>query len=249
MTVAENAGFDYPRRHHGEPGSRKVLFIHGFTGAPATMDPQIEAAVRAGYDVYAPLLRGHGTTLEDMLPTRYEDYLDDARHALDDLAAGESQVALVGISMGGTLAIDLGLSDPRVERMVLINPLVLPPAESYMELLDQLLAAGMEVAPAVGSDIADPEVKEASYDGAPVRAAKSLFMNTARIAPRVSGLAMPILLFNSLQDHVVPVESGVYLAENAVSVRRVALERSYHVATLDYDKELITEAMLKFLAS
>ena len=74
-------------------------------------------------------------------------------------------------------------------------------------------------------------------------------MNTARIAPRVGELAMPILLFSSLQDHVVPVESGVYLAETARSVRRVVLDRSYHVATLDYDKELITEGMLEFLAS
>ena len=247
--MADQAGFDAPRRHRGAPGSRKVLFIHGFTGAPATLEPQIEAAAAAGYDLYAPLLRGHGTSLDDMVPTRYEDYLDDARRAMDDLAGGESSVMVVGISMGGTLAIDLGLSDSRVERMVLINPLVLPPADSYLTLLDQLLEAGVEVAPAVGSDIADPEVREASYDGSPIRAARSLFLNTARVAPRVGELKMPILLFSSLQDHVVPVESGEYLAAQAASVKRVVLERSYHVATLDYDKELITQETLDFLAS
>ena len=247
--MADQAGFDAPRRHRGAPGSRKVLFIHGFTGAPATLEPQIEAAAAAGYDLYAPLLRGHGTSLDDMVPTRYEDYLDDARRAMDDLAGGESPVMVVGISMGGTLAIDLGLSDSRVERMVLINPLVLPPADSYLTLLDQLLEAGVEVAPAVGSDIADPEIREASYDGSPIRAARSLFLNTARVAPRVGELKMPILLFSSLQDHVVPVESGEYLTAQAASVKRVVLERSYHVATLDYDKELITQEMLDFLAS
>ena len=247
--MADQAGFDAPRRHRGAPGSRKVLFIHGFTGAPATLEPQIEAAAAAGYDLYAPLLRGHGTSLDDMVPTRYEDYLDDARRAMDDLAGGESSVMVVGISMGGTLAIDLGLSDSRVERMVLINPLVLPPADSYLTLLDQLLEAGVEVAPAVGSDIADPEVREASYDGSPIRAARSLFLNTARVAPRVGELKMPILLFSSLQDHVVPVESGEYLTAQAASVKRVVLERSYHVATLDYDKDLITKGMLDLLAS
>ncbi|MDA8115856.1 MAG: alpha/beta fold hydrolase [Actinomycetota bacterium] len=247
--MTDLAGFDAPRRHTGGPDSRKVLFIHGFTGAPATMDPQIEAAAAAGYDVYAPLLRGHGTSLDDMVPTRYEDYLEDAQRALDELAGGDAPVTVVGISMGGTLAVDLGLSDPRVERMVLINPLVLPPAEGYLALLDQLLEAGVEVAPAVGSDIADPAIKEASYDGAPIRAARSLFLNTARVAPRVSELAMPILLFSSLQDHVVPAESGEYLAAEAGSVKRILLERSYHVATLDYDKDLITREMLEFLAS
>ncbi len=216
--MADQAGFDAPRRRRGVPGSRKVLFIHGFTGAPATLEPQIEAAAAAGYDLYVPLLRGHGTSLDDMVPTRYEDYLEDARRAMDDLAGGESPVMVVGISMGGTLAIDLGLSDSRVERMVLINPLVLPPADSYLTLLDQLLEAGVEVAPAVGSDIADPEIREASYDGSPIRAARSLFLNTARVAPRVGELQMPILLFSSLQDHVVPVESGEYLTAQAASV-------------------------------
>ncbi len=247
--MADQAGFDAPRRRRGVPGSRKALFIHGFTGAPATLEPQIEAAAAAGYDLYVPLLRGHGTSLDDMVPTRYEDYLEDARRAMDDLAGGESPVMVVGISMGGTLAIDLGLSDSRVERMVLINPLVLPPADSYLTLLDQLLEAGVEVAPAVGSDIADPEIREASYDGSPIRAARSLFLNTARVAPRVGELQMPILLFSSLQDHVVPVESGEYLTAQAASVKRVVLERSYHVATLDYDKDLITKEMLDFLAS
>ena len=50
---------------------------------------------------------------------------------------------------------------------------------------------------------------------------------------------------NSPQDHVVEPAQSDYLAANyGGTVERLTLERSYHVATQDYDKELIfTEAV------
>ena len=47
----------------------------------------------------------------------------------------------------------------------------------------------------------------------------------------------------SPQDHVVEPGNSDILAEGVSGpVERVTLERSYHVATLDYDKELIERA-------
>ena len=47
---------------------------------------------------------------------------------------------------------------------------------------------------------------------------------------------------NSPQDHVVPPSNSEHLAATLGGpVERVTLERSYHVATLDYDRELIEE--------
>ena len=53
---------------------------------------------------------------------------------------------------------------------------------------------------------------------------------------------MPLLLFTSVQDHVVqPSDSDALAATYGGSVERVMLERSYHVATQDYDKDIIFE--------
>ena len=58
---------------------------------------------------------------------------------------------------------------------------------------------------------------------------------------------MPLLLMTSPQDHVVEPEQSDFLADHyGGPVERVALERSYHVATQDYDKELIFERAVEF---
>jgi carboxylesterase len=60
-------------------------------------------------------------------------------------------------------------------------------------------------------------------------------------------VACPVLILNSPQDHVVePVNSDLLAEGVAGPVERVTLERSYHVATLDYDKDLINERAVEF---
>jgi carboxylesterase len=52
----------------------------------------------------------------------------------------------------------------------------------------------------------------------------------------------------SPQDHVVPPANSDHLASLVAGpVERVTLERSYHVATLDYDKDLIAERAAVFV--
>jgi carboxylesterase len=55
-------------------------------------------------------------------------------------------------------------------------------------------------------------------------------------------MTMPLVLLTSPQDHVVdPGQSEALAAAYGGPLERVTLERSYHVATLDYDKDLIHE--------
>ena len=60
-------------------------------------------------------------------------------------------------------------------------------------------------------------------------------------------MKMPLLLFTSVQDHVVtPTDSDALMAEFGGPKEQVMLERSYHVATQDYDKEIIFEGAVAF---
>jgi carboxylesterase len=62
-------------------------------------------------------------------------------------------------------------------------------------------------------------------------------------------ITCPLLLFTSPQDHVVPPTDSDYLAEQVSGpVERVSCDRSYHVATIDYDKDMIIERSLEFVA-
>lgn len=229
-------------------GTEGVLVLHGFTGSPQSMRPIAHSLAARGYSVELPLWPGHGTAVEDMVPTRWPDWSEAAERAYEDLASRCSSVALVGLSMGGTLACFLAENHPEVTGLALVNPLVEPPADSFRDILKGLLDEGMEVAPGIGSDIAEPGKKEISYEGSPIRAALSLFEGVDDVAAKLDRLTAPILLLTSREDHVVPTTSGDFLQERvSAKVERVWLERSYHVATLDYDAQEIVERVSDFV--
>ena len=71
----------------------------------------------------------------------------------------------------------------------------------------------------------------------------------AAMGDRYRELRMPILLYTSAQDHVVEPSSSEHLANTAGGpVEHVWLERSYHVATQDYDRDLISAGAAEFVA-
>ncbi|MGD0321290.1 MAG: alpha/beta fold hydrolase [Acidimicrobiales bacterium] len=231
-----------------EGGPRGVLVLHGFTGNPHSMRPLAEALADAGFTVELPLLPGHGTQVEDMVPTRWSDYAEAAEAAFGGLERRCAQVALVGLSMGGTLCCWLAESHPEVIGVAVVNPFIDPPAESFRDSLRGLLDSGSELVPGVGSDIAKEGVVELAYEHMPVAAALSFFEGVDEVAGQLAKISCPVLLLSSRQDHVVPLSSGDLLAASVSGpIERVWLERSYHVATLDHDAPEVEALIVAFV--
>ncbi len=224
-----------------------VLVLHGFTGNPTSMRPLAEAAAAAGYSVELPRLPGHGTSVEDMVATRFEDWLGEADAAYERLLVRGGRVAVVGLSMGGTLAVRLAETRP-VAGAALINPLVKTQPE-MLEGIGQLLEAGLTTVEAIGSDIKREGMRELSYDATPLASAHSLFGALGEVEADLARVACPVLLLSSREDHVVPPENGDLLAARVTGpLERVWLEDSFHVATLDNDRDLVEAAVVGFLA-
>lgn len=224
-----------------------MLVLHGFTGNPQSMRPLAEALAAVGFTVDLPLLPGHGTAVEDMVPTRFEDWSGAADAAYRALAARCSRVAVVGLSMGGTLTCWLAARHPEIAGIALVNPMVDPPVEAFRDAISNLLAEGTEVVDAIGSDIAKEGSAEHSYPGTPLAAVLSFFGGVDEVATVLGDIRCPTLLLSSREDHVVPVENGDVLVRSVGGpVERVWLERSYHVATLDWDAPLVEERVLAF---
>jgi len=235
-----------PFTHEGD--ARGVLVLHGFTGNPQSMRPLARALADEGYTVELPLLPGHGTAIEDMVPTRWSEYAAAAEAAYTALAARCDAVAVVALSMGGTLACWLAEHHPEIVGMALVNPFVDPPADSFRQVLQGILDSGTEVAPGVGSDIAREGSMELAYQGSPIAAALSLFAGIDEVAARLDAITCPVLVLSSRQDHVVPSSSGDVLVDKVSGpIERVWLERSYHVATLDYDAGLVESRTVEFV--
>lgn len=231
-------------------GPEGALVLHGFTGNPSSMRSLAEHLADAGLSVELPRLPGHGTAVEDMVATGWDDWSAAAEEAYGGLAAHCNRVAVVGLSMGGTLACWLAERHHEIAGLVLVNPLVAPPDPTIRAALVEMADAGTEVMPGIGSDIADPAVKESAYDGTPIRALLSLLDAVEGVATDLSQISCPSLLFSSRQDHVVePVSGDVFQSGVAGPCERIFLERSYHVATLDYDREEIEQRTVAFVTS
>lgn len=228
-----------------------ALCIHGFTGNPSSMRGVAEAFAAAGHHVELPRLPGHGTAVSDMIPTRWHHWTAAVEEAYQSLAARVDQVVVAGLSMGGSLTLWTALEHPEVAGIVCINPAAQPQAPEMIEMVQGLLAAGTEVFDGIGSDIADPSVKETAYPETPLAPLVSMVVEgITPMVPQYPAARVPMLLITSKNDHVVdPVQSDQLAEQWGGPVERILLDRSYHVATQDYDKDLIFEAAVKFAAT
>jgi carboxylesterase len=230
-------------------GSIGVLFCHGFTGSPWSLLEWAKITAEAGYRVSLPRLPGHGTTWQEMNLTGWPDWYACIEREFDELRAHCDEVFVAGLSMGGSLALRLAEKrGDQVAGLMLVNPAVLPyPKDRIAPVLQHFVAS----VAAVGSDIADPGVTEHAYDRSPVKAAASMMKMWVEVRACLDLVACPLLLFRSRVDHVVPHASKDFIRDHVSSevvIERV-LERSYHVATMDYDRRQIFEESLEFLAA
>lgn len=225
-----------------------ALVLHGFTGNPSSMRGLAEAFAAAGFHVEMPRLPGHGTTVEDMMTTSWSDWLGEAEAAYERLRARADRIVVGGLSMGGSLTLRLGANHPEIAGLICINPATQPHAPEVEQVLQDLADGGTTVIPGVGGDIADPDSKESAYEVTPVLQVLSMWREgLAPLADLLGATTMPLLLLNSPQDHVVePAQSEYLAAVYGGPVERVSLDRSYHVATQDFDKELIFERSVAF---
>ncbi len=244
---------EYPIIPGAEPFSSSggpvgVLVLHGFTGNPSSMRPLAEAFAAAGHTVELPRLPGHGTTVEDMLTTTWSDWSAAAEEALIDLRSRTEKVVVSGLSMGGSLTCWLATRHPELAGIICVNPAVAPQPD-MLAVVTELIAAGQTTMDGIGSDVADPDVVESAYEQTPLPPLVSMFEVSEGIVAELGSIECPLLLFTSPQDHVVPPADSDLLA-GAVSgpVERVSCDRSFHVATIDLDKDLIIERSLEFVA-
>ena len=150
--------------------------------------------------------------------------------------------------MGGTLSCWLAERHPEIAGLALINPLVRSIPADQVAALKTMVEGGDTLLDGIGSDIALPDAAELSYAKTPLVPLLSLAEAAEEVGAKLADIACPVLLLSSRDDHVVPPEQGDAVVE-ALGDRceRVWLERSYHVATLDYDRAEVEQRSREFV--
>src|SRR5205814_10602885 len=106
----------------GEPTTRRAaLLLHGFTGTPFEMRFLGEKLAARGVRAVGPRLAGHATTFDELAATSYRDWFAGADAELADLKRSADKVAVVGLSLGGLIALDLARRNPDLVALVCLS--------------------------------------------------------------------------------------------------------------------------------
>lgn len=221
-----------------------VLVIHGFTGSTQSMRPVAYALHEQGYTVSMPCLKGHGTTPEDMETTGYKDWVASVTDAYNELKDKVREVFVFGLSMGGALTLYTAINF-EVKGAITVNAAIDLPefAKTFNDTKTTRFING------IGSDIKKPGIKEWAYDRTPKKCIGEVLELLDIVKTDLSKVTCPILIFSSLEDHIVPPYNQRYIYDRVGSQNKelIELRESYHVATLDNDFDLIMNKTLEFI--
>lgn len=231
----------------GGDGPVGVLVLHGYTSSPYGMRGLAEHIAAAGHPVELPRFPGHGTHWKDLAKTTWRDWAREAIGALEVLRSRTEQQVVVGLSMGGALALHLAETRDDIAGIVLINPAV-----STTNPIAKLVPFLKFVVPSVaglGNDIALEGADEQPYDRNPVRSQASLLELMKIVRDGLGEVTCPTLVFTSRQDHVVEPVNGKQIIDGVSSTdtEQVWLEQSFHVAQLDHDAPEIERRTVEFI--
>ncbi|CAH0347223.1 alpha/beta fold hydrolase [Bacillus sp. CECT 9360] len=223
--------------------SAGILIIHGFNGTPQSMEYLGKKFSNQGFTVYSLRLKGHGTHEEEMESCSYQDWIENVAAGYSRLKQTCSNIYVIGQSMGGALALDLA-GEVDCDGVIAINAaLQVPDYEPYRNF------TAPRFIPDEKPDINDGDAFEITYPQVPIKAINELLSLMDRVKKALHKVYCPVLLFHSPEDHVVPEHCSyeIYHLVSSKEKHMVSLNHSYHVASLDYDKDKIAEAVLSFL--
>jgi carboxylesterase len=246
-------------REFSLPGNRAgALLIHGLSGTPYEVRYLGERLAAAGVRVRGVKLAGHAAEPEDLAASTHESWYESVVRAFEELRRGGEPNLAIGLSAGAVLAARLA-SDQReaVAGLVMLAPaFFLPrPATAVLKMLGVvgLPLQSLFLYSSEGSDIHDAAARRIHPSSRlmPLSAPINLLELSAIVRPMLPRITQPALVIHARQDHTCPLQKNVgYVMRNLGSARKksVVLEDSFHVITVDSEKERVADEVLSFVA-
>ncbi|MGH2730505.1 MAG: alpha/beta hydrolase [Actinomycetota bacterium] len=225
-----------------------ALLVHGFTGSPQGLRGVGEYLAGRGIAVAAVRLPGHGTTWQDLNTRTGDEWIDAVEAGFEKISASTDEVFIVALSFGAALALDFAARNPdRVAGVVTLAGFV--HTNDPRRFLAPVISKLVKSLPAVGNDIADPTQREIAYERLPAAAAYHMLRVVKRARTSLPQVTAPILIMHGRNDHVVHPRSADIIYNSVASEDKelVYLERSFHVITLDYDREELLDRTFEFI--
>jgi carboxylesterase len=253
------------------PGGRiGFLLIHGLGGTPIEMRYVAQGLARAGHTAHVPQLAGHCGTAEELNTTRWEDWYATVEEEHQRMAEHCHTIVVCGLSMGAVLAVHHAARYPReVSAMGLYAPTLwldgwgIPWYSNFFKLITQKWFADyfkFEERDPYG--VKDPRLRalveqavksgdssKAGIDALPGGLMLELRWLIRQVKREVGSVSQPALIVHPREDDRASLRNLNYLQRNLAGlVETVVLDDSYHVVTLDRQRQLVVSRTLDFVS-
>lgn len=233
-----------------------IILVHGLSGDAEDMDYIATRIAKYGCMISNIELPGHGTMPESLLSVTMDDWIDAVEN---EVKASKNNVAIIGQSMGALLAIYSAIMHPdRIKCVVLLSPAIKLYGRLnrlFMSLI-YIYSKVMKL-PAIyytkvnGPDIADPDIKKgyAAYNKMPFNALAEYEKLRRLVLNKLSKFKTPLLIVYSKNDHTIS-QDAVEIIDSKIksNIKEIkALNNSFHVISIDRDREKVVEEIDRFL--
>jgi len=247
----------------GEPffflgsSGRGCLLLHGMTSTPQEMRGLGEYLAARGHTVLGLRLPAHATRPRAMVHSNWEDWLAAAEDGYHLLENNVRQIIVLGLSLGGAIALLLASSRPVAGVVAMSTPFEVPPQPRlrFLKALLQPLALLGRVLPFLPKlppwDYRDRAAarNHLTYPVLPVRAITETARLLTVMRARLGEVRVPVLLMHSVDDGGVSPNNARSIFERLGSAQKqlLWLENSGHVLTVEPAHQQVYESAAEFV--
>jgi len=237
------------------PDAPAVLLLHGAGDTPQTLRYVADALFDAGFHVAVPLLPGHGVDVAEFGRTTADAWAGAAANHYAALRASHDWVGIVGLSMGGALAVPVAAAHPDLPALALVAPYLAMPRK-----IERAAALAWAWGPFVplfrsgeGVSILDPDERARSlaYGVFTPRALAALRETVRRARAALPRVTVPTLVIQSRQDNrISATDAERAFRQLGTTERRLEwISGAAHVITVDYGRERVIALLTSWMRS
>jgi len=254
------------------PGGRSgVLLIHGLTGTPTEMRFIAKGLNRNGFTVHGMQLAGHCGDEADLLATGWHDWYRSVVEAAEKLRGEVDHLFVAGLSMGALLALKLaadhpdkvdglglygttfvydGWTIPWISRLSFMLPLVVGLGFFHHRKFHECFPYGIKderIRQRIAGSMLSGDSAAGGLPGNPWPSLAEFYRLSFRVRQQLSSVRTPFLVVHAKDDDVASLKN-VRMVVRGVSgpVETVLLEDSYHMITVDKERDQVIERSTRF---
>lgn len=263
---------DYWLDGKGERAGTGILLIHGLTGTPKEMKILAHGLNNAGFTVYALQLAGHCGTVDDLIDSSWEEWLESVRVAADKMAQHVTTILVGGLSMGAILALGLaeqrseqiagvialsatfnhdGWSMPIYTKLAFILPLIRKLGFGRNQLFFEQPPYGIKdevIRRHIVSKMQAGNSPEAGLPGNPFWSVVELQKLSAYVFKNLGYVQAPCLVIHAKHDDIASTKNALKIVHGVsdAPVKLILLEDSFHMITIDRERRKVIDECINF---